>query len=284
MCMLLELWQFEFMRHAIYAAILASIACGIVGTFVVVKRLVFLSGGIAHTAFGGIGLGYYLGWNPVLTMIPFSMAAAILISIIRRFTKLSEDSAIGMLWAFGMALGILFIGLTPGYTPDLFTYLFGNILTVPVEDLLMMIGLDVLLLLLVLFAYQPFKLITFDEEYAKTRGVPVFLFNMVFFVMVALTIVMLVRIVGIILVISLLTIPASIGKLFSSRLSRIMILSVIWGIVLTGSGLIVSYLLDLPSGAVIILLSLFVYAILQILKKIISQMSQQKKVLTITEG
>ncbi|OGI10551.1 MAG: hypothetical protein A2Y40_04420 [Candidatus Margulisbacteria bacterium GWF2_35_9] len=282
--MLLELWQFEFMRHAIYAAILASIACGIVGTFVVVKRLVFLSGGIAHTAFGGIGLGYYLGWNPVLTMIPFSMAAAILISIIRRFTKLSEDSAIGMLWAFGMALGILFIGLTPGYTPDLFTYLFGNILTVPVEDLLMMIGLDVLLLLLVLFAYQPFKLITFDEEYAKTRGVPVFLFNMVFFVMVALTIVMLVRIVGIILVISLLTIPASIGKLFSSRLSRIMILSVIWGIVLTGSGLIVSYLLDLPSGAVIILLSLFVYAILQILKKIISQMSQQKKVLTITEG
>lgn len=269
--MLLELWQFEFMRHAVYAAILASIACGIVGTYVVVKRLVFLSGGIAHAAFGGIGLGYYLGWNPVLTMLPFSMLAAILISIVRRYTKLSEDSAIGMLWAAGMALGILFIGLTPGYTPDLFTYLFGNILTVPMADIYMMIGLDLFLIVLIIFAYQPFKLVTFDEEYAQTRRVPVFLFNMIFFVLVALTIVMLVRIVGIILVISLLTIPASIGKLFSIRLSRIMIWSVVWGMVLTLSGLFLSYLLDLPSGAVIILLSLVVYGVLLGMKAILKR-------------
>lgn len=257
--MIIEAWQFDFIRYAVYAALLASIACGIVGTLVVVRRVVFISGGIAHTAFGGIGLGYFMGWNPVITMLPFSVLAAIILGLIKKNSKLSEDSGIGMLWSFGMALGILFISMTPRYTPDLFSYLFGNILAVPYSDLWIMIGLDVVLIILVATLYKPLLLVSFDEEYAATRRIPVFLFYVGILIAVALTIVVLIRIVGIILVISLLTIPASIARQFTYNLGKMMVIASVVGVILTLTGLIFSYFLDLPSGAVIIMFILWNY-------------------------
>lgn len=130
--------EYQFMQNAFIAAILVSIACGVVGTYIVIKRIVSLSGGISHAAFGGIGLGYFLGINPVITAIPFSIISAFLMGVITRNVKISEDTAIGILWSVGMSLGVIFISLTPGYASDLFSYLFGNILTVTRTDLWMM--------------------------------------------------------------------------------------------------------------------------------------------------
>src|SRR4030043_230903 len=145
----MELFSYEFMRNALLAGLLAAIACGIVGVYVVVKKIVFISGGIAHTSFGGIGLGYLIGISPVLSAMFFTIASALGMGLITRKTRLPEDTAIGILWAMGMALGIIFIGLSPGYAPDLFSYLFGNILTVPSSDLILMIVLDAIILAIV---------------------------------------------------------------------------------------------------------------------------------------
>jgi len=249
-----EFLQFEFMRNAFLAAFLGSIACGIVGSYVVVKRIGYISGGIAHTAFGGIGLGYFLGVNPLYCLIPFSVLSALGIGWISKKTRIPEDSAIGIFWAVGMALGVIFIGLTPGYVPDLFSYLFGNILTVPRQDLYFMTGLDVFILATVFLFYKEFLAISFDEEYAQVSGVKTFLIYLILLGLVALTVVMLVRMVGIILVIALLTIPSAIAKQYTGNLKIMMALSTVIGIVFTMSGIWVSYLLDIASGASIILL------------------------------
>ena len=168
---MLEALQFEYMRNALTAAVLGSVACGIIGSYVVVKRIGYISGGIAHAAFGGIGLGYFLGINPLYCLIPFSLASACGIGLISRKAKVSEDTAIGLFWTVGMALGIIFIGLTPGYAPDLFSYLFGNILTVPHNDVSLMLALDAFILLVVFFFYKEFLAVSFDEEYAEISGV-----------------------------------------------------------------------------------------------------------------
>ena len=152
---MLELLQYEFMRNALIAGLLAAIACGIVGVYVVTKKIVFISGGIAHASFGGIGLGYLVGISPVLGAMFFSLLSALSIGFISRRTKLPEDTAIGILWAMGMALGIVFIGLSPGYAPDLFSYLFGNILTVPTSDLILMLVLDIQVIFGQIILQQP---------------------------------------------------------------------------------------------------------------------------------
>ena len=145
---------YAFMQNAFIAAVLVSVACGLVGTYVVVKRIVFISGGISHAAFGGIGLGYFLGVNPIIAAIPFSIASAILMGLTSKKIKISEDTAIGILWSLGMAIGIIFINLTPGYVPDLMSYLFGSILTVPVNDLMIMFILDVIIIIMVILMHM----------------------------------------------------------------------------------------------------------------------------------
>ena len=254
----MELFSYEFMRNAMLAGLLASVACGIVGVYVVVKKMVFIGGGISHASFGGIGLGYLLGINPVLGALFFSLAAAISMGLITRKTKLPEDTVIGILWAMGMALGIIFIGLTPGYVPDLFSYLFGNILTVPLNDLIFMLILDVIIILLVITLYKGFLALSFDEEFGTVTGVPVEALYMLMLSMIALTVVILIRVVGIILVIALLTIPAALAKQFTYDLKKMILLSIIFGAIFTFGGLWLSFALDLASGATIILLSGFV--------------------------
>jgi len=243
------------MRNALIAGLLAAVACGVVGVYVVVKRMVFISGGIAHASFGGIGLGYLLGISPVLGAMFFTLASALGMGLVTRRTKLPEDTAIGILWAVGMALGIVFIGLSPGYAPDLFSYLFGNILTVPFSDLILMLILDAVIIAIVIALYKEFLSLSFDEEFSTAVGVPVEGLYLLLLCMIALTVVVLIRVVGIILVIALLTIPAALAKQFTFDFRKMMLLAILFGAIFTFGGLWLSYELDLASGATIILLS-----------------------------
>ena len=250
---MMEVLQLEFMQRALIAGLLVSVACGVIGTYVVVNRIVFISGAIAHAAYGGIGLGYYLGANPVLGAILFSVGAALAMGVVKRRTHDRADTVIGMMWAIGMAVGIIFVDLTSGYAADLMSYLFGNILTVPWSDLLIMALLDIVVLVLVAAFYKELLAISFDETYASAANVRVDAIQLLLFCLVALTVVMLMRVVGLILVIALLTMPAAIGEQFTVNLKRMMLISVTLGAVFTTMGLWLSYLLDLTSGATIIL-------------------------------
>ena len=250
-----EVFQYQFMQNALLAGLLAAIACGIVGVYVVAKRIVFISGGIAHASFGGVGLGYFLGMSPVLGATFFALASALGMGLVSRRTSLPEDTTIGILWALGMALGVIFIGLAPGYAPDLFSYLFGNILTVPTSDLVFMLVLDIIIIATVWLFYKEFLVISFDEEYGLVAGVPTEILYLVMLSLIALTVVVLIRVVGIILVIALLTIPAALARQFTHSLSKMMLLAAGIGALFTFGGLWLSFVLDLASGATIILVS-----------------------------
>lgn len=251
--MLEALLHYEYMRYALFAGLLASLACGIIGTYVSVKKMTFISGGISHASFGGIGMGFYLGISPILGALFFALASALGMGLVTRRTRLPEDAAIGMIWVVGMALGIVFIGLTPGYAPDPSSYLFGNILFVPFSNLIMMLILDVVIILVVVSLYKEFLAISFDEEFGTVVGVPTEALYLVLLCMIALTVVILIKVVGIILIIALLTIPAAMAKQFTHDLRKMMFLSVLFGIVFTFGGLWLSYEYNVASGATIIL-------------------------------
>ncbi|MGD2179306.1 MAG: metal ABC transporter permease, partial [Anaerolineae bacterium] len=252
---MLEALQLGFMRNALAAGLLVSVACGIVGTFIVVKRIVFVSGGIAHAAYGGIGLGYFLGINPVLGAVLFSLVAALGMGAVERTTRERADTLIGVMWAIGMAMGIVFVDLTQGYKADLMSYLFGSILAVPSSDLLIMLILDVLIVSLVALFYKELLAVSFDEVFARVERVPVTVIYLVLMGMVALTVVMLMRVVGLILVIAMLTMPAAISGQFVSDMRKMMLLASGLGVVFMTVGLWLSYSLNLTSGATIILFS-----------------------------
>jgi len=256
---LLELLQYEFIRNAVFAALLASVACGIVGVYVVVNRIVFLSDGISHTAFGGIGLGYFLGLNPIYVAITFSLVVAVGVGASSKKLGAREDTVIGVIWALGMAVGIIFIKLTPGYVPDLFSYLFGNILTVPRSELIVMLVLDLILVSTVALLFKELLAVSFDREFAQTLRLPVNLIYYILLTLVALTVVMLIRVVGVILVMALLTIPAAVSEIFTKRLIHMMLGAVVLSLVFTLLGLWLSYLSNLPSGATIVLLASAVF-------------------------
>lgn len=252
---MLEVFQYDFMRNATIAGLLAAVACGIIGSYVVLKRMVFISGGISHASFGGIGLGYFLGINPVLGALIFTVISSIGMGLLTKKTRLPEDTVIGILWAMGMALGIIFIDLTPGYTPDLFSYLFGNILLVSFFDLIIMLALNLIIVSTILLLFKEFLAISFDEEFAKVRGLPTTYLYLIMLCLIALTVVILIKIVGIILVIALLTIPASIARQFTYNLKKMMFIAIFLGVIFSFGGLLFSYILDLASGATTILLS-----------------------------
>jgi zinc transport system permease protein len=264
--MLHDILAYEFMQNALLAALLSSVACGIIGSFVVVKKIGFISGGIAHTAFGGIGLGYWLGVNPLLGIIPFSLAAALGIGLLSKKAKVPEDTAIGTFWAAGMAIGVILIGLTPGYAPNLFSYLFGNILTVPSFDLWMIFLLDVVIVGTVFLFQKELLAIAFDEEYAAVSGVSATGFYLLLLCLIALTVVVMMRVVGIVMVIALLTVPAAIARNFSRSLPGMMALSTLLSLVFSTLGLMLSYLFNLASGATIILVAATAFMLVQLVR------------------
>jgi zinc transport system permease protein len=253
--------SYDFVLHALEAAFLASITCGFIGAYIVARRMVFISGGITHASFGGIGLGYFLGINPIVSAAIFSILSAFGIRLVSKQTDIREDSAIGILWSFGMAVGIIFIYLTPGYAPNLMSYLFGSILTVTPTDLAFMGILAAVTVSIFLLFYRTILFISFDEEYARSHNAPVETFNYLMLTLVALVIVINIRVAGIILVISYLTIPQSTANLFVNDLKKIIILSMI--ISFTGSitGLFLSYYWNIPSGATIIFVFVLIFII-----------------------
>jgi len=252
---MIEALQYGFMRNAVAAGVLVSIACGIIGTFVVINRIVFLSGGIAHAAYGGIGLGYLLGINPVIGAVVFSVISALGMGLVHRRTRERSDTIIGVMWAVGMALGILLLDFSPGYKADLMSYLFGSILAVPTSDLALMLILNIIIIILVIAFYKELQAISFDETFAFVVNVPVDRLYLMLVGLVALTVVMTMRIVGLIMVIALLTIPPAIAGLFVKDMKRIMALSTGLSIAFTFIGLMLSYALNLTSGATIILIA-----------------------------
>jgi zinc transport system permease protein len=244
-----------FLQNALLAGILASIGCGIVGTYVVVKRIGFLAGGIAHAVLGGMGVAYFLGRNPVTGALAAAVIAALVIGWIHLHWNQHEDTLIGAVWAIGMAIGVIFISRTPGYTADLMSYLFGNILMVPRRDLAFMAGMDACIILIVLLFYKQFLAIAFDEEYTRLRGIPVDFVYLLLLCTVAVTVVLLIQVVGLILVIALLVLPAAVASQYVASLGRMMVLAVALGTLFTSGGLALSYGPDLPAGATIILLA-----------------------------
>jgi zinc transport system permease protein len=256
---LIEALQFGFMRNALMAGVLVSVACGVIGAFVVINRIVFISGGIAHAAYGGIGLGYYFKFNPVLGAIAFSLAAAFGMGAVQRKTRQRADTVIGAMWAIGMALGIILVDLAEGYKVDLMSYLFGSILAVPTSDLLVMLALDVVIVTLVTLFYKELLAISFDETFATVENVPVDAMYTVLLCLIALTVVMMMRVVGLIMVIALLTMPAAISGQFVKDMKKMMALASILGVIFTTTGLWLSYFLNLTSGATIILVAGAVY-------------------------
>jgi len=256
---MLEALQFDFMQNALLAGVLVSISCGIIGTLVVVNRIVFISGGIAHAAYGGIGISYFFKFSPVLGAILFSIFSAMGMGMLQRRLRERADTLIGVMWAMGMAIGIIFIDLTPGYKADLMSYLFGSILAVPRADLWGMVLIDGLILGFVILFYKELLAISFDETFATIRNLPVELIYLLLMAAIALTVGMMMKVVGLIMVIALLTIPAAISGQLVKDMRAMMAIASLLGMVFTTTGLWLSYSLNLTSGATIILVAGMVY-------------------------
>jgi zinc transport system permease protein len=248
-----EALQFDFMRNALAAGLLTSVICGVVGTLVVVNRIVFISGGIAHAAYGGIGLAFYLGVPPTLGATLFSIAMSMIMGVASFKNKERADTIIGVMWAVGMALGIILIELTPGYGVDLMSFLFGSILSVPRLDIWCMCGLALVVIVVVAIFYSEFIAMSYDEEFASVAGVPVRLLYFTLLGLISLSVVMIIRVVGLILVIALLTIPPYIAEKYSNSLGKMMIVASCLGALFTLTGLWLSYHYNLTSGATIIM-------------------------------
>jgi ABC-type Mn2+/Zn2+ transport systems, permease components len=250
----MDILQYNFFQNALWGSLLISIACGIVGTYIVSRRMVFISGGITHASFGGLGLGFYLGINPFLTALGFSILSAFGIEWISRAHHVREDSAISAVWSLGMAIGAMFIVLTPGYAPNLSSYLFGNILTVSRTDILFAFIVVFFLCVLLLFFYHPIVVTAFDRDFALTQGIPVRAIEYVMIVFIAVTIILSIRLVGIMLLMSLLTVPQMTVNLLTSNFKRIILGSIFVGLFACVAGLFFSYYLQAPSGAFIIII------------------------------
>jgi len=266
-----SIMEYQFLQNAIISAILASIACGIIGSIIIEKRLVMMSGGIAHTAFGGIGLGYFLGIEPIIGALFITVCAAMGIATIKRKTQTSTDIPIGIFWATGMSLGIIFIALTPGYPPDMNTYLFGDILTVSRNNLYIIMLLDAVVVFAVAALFHPLKGYLFDEEFSTVIGIKTTFIEYLLFILIALTIVVIIHVIGIILIMALLTAPPAIAKLFTHDLKKLMLYSTLLNIFFTLVGLWISYTLNIPSGAAIALFISLVYAIVSIIKNLMQR-------------
>lgn len=259
-----------FIRYALIAGILSSAAFGIIGSFVVVKRISYIAGAISHAALAGIGGALFFSQvyqysfiSPLYGAIIAALLSALVIAVVSRRSMEREDTVIGTIWAIGMAIGLLFISRTPGYI-DPMSYLFGNILLIGKTELYIIVALDLLVITLSLLFYQQFLSVSFDEEFTRLRGMPTQFYYILLILLVALTVVLMVTVVGIVMVIALLTIPAATAGLFTSTLWRMMILAGIFCAFFTVLGLITSYIFDLPSGSTTIVIAGAVYIILSV--------------------
>ena len=270
-----DLQQFPFLQMAFIASLLASIACGIVGTYVTVRRITYIAGAIAHCTLGGMGAAKYMQTEmglyfitPLTGAVCAALLAALLISWLQEKSDLRQDTILSAVWAIGMAIGILFISKTSGYNEDLMSYLFGDILMVSSRDLILIGLLDAFLLFSALFFQRQLGAISFDEEHARLAGLPVELYNTLFLCTVALTVVLLVQLVGIIMVVALLALPAATASRLTNRLATMILVSTLFCALSTLGGLALSYAPNLPAGATIILTAATLYLVVDITLRI----------------
>ncbi|WP_027390489.1 metal ABC transporter permease [Chrysiogenes arsenatis] len=256
-----DLFHFAFLQNALIAGLLAALVCGVLGSLVVVNRIVFIAGGIAHAAYGGIGIALFFGLAVLPTTLAFALGIAIIIALITRHQRHRTDSAIGVLWASGMALGVILMDLTPGYRGDLLSYLFGSILMVPTEELWLMAGLSAIVVAGVLLRYRELLALSYDDEFARVRGVPVEMLYFALLALLAIAVVVVIRIVGLILVIALFSIAPMMVERFSRSLASMICWSVVWNMVFVVAGLALSYQLNLTAGATIIAVAVTVYGV-----------------------
>lgn len=266
---LTTLWSYGFMRNALLAGVLVSIACGIIGTLVVLNRIVFISGGIAHAAYGGVGIAYFLGADPVLGAVGFSLLSSLAMGLVHRKEGQRADTIIGVMWAIGMAIGIIFLSLSPGYKADLMSFLFGSILAVSTMDLWLLAGIALLSLVFMLLFYRQLLALSFDQTFATVRNVPVGPLYLAMITLIGLTVVIAMRVVGLIMVIALLTIPPAIANLYLKDMRAIMALSAALSMLFCTVGLIISYVLNFPSGAVIILVAGLAYVLAALIRSLL---------------
>lgn len=264
--------EYSFFQNALAGSILASVLCGFIGTYIVTRRLVFISGGITHASFGGIGIGVFSGVNPILSAMAFAILSACGVQWVSRHGGVREDSAIAVFWTLGMSVGIIFCFLTPGFMPDLSSFLFGSILTIGRVDLWLLASLTVVVATLFTIFFRPILSVAFDARFARSQNIPVTLVEYAMMVLIAMTIVSTLRMVGIVLAISLLTIPQMTANLFTFSFKRIIALSILIGCVDCFMGLIISYLLNVPSGASIIFVSIITYAVLKVIKSLTTKL------------
>lgn len=259
----LELFGYQFFQNAIIVSLLISLLAGMIGTYIISRKIVFISGGITHASFGGIGIAYFLGFNPFIGAAIFATLIGTSIEWISSKGKIREDSAIAILWSLGTALGIIFVFMTPGYTPNLMSFLFGSILSAGMADIITMLILTSITALFFIIYYRPILYSAFDPEFAKIMGLPVAFFRYTMAILVSLSIVLSIRALGIILVLSIFTIPQSTAMLLAQDFKKIIPLSILFGI--TGSliGLFSSYAINIPSGAAIIFVLTLQYILLK---------------------
>lgn len=263
---LIDLQQFRFLQYALLTGMMASIACGIVGSYVTVRRMTYIAGAIAHCTLGGMGVAGYFskeqGWTfltPLMGATLAALLAAMIIAYMLNRSSMRLDTVLSAVWAIGMAVGIIFISKTGGYNEDLMSYLFGDILMVSDRDIFLITVLDLILIVIVFFLYNQLLVISFDEDFARISGIRVDLYNTVFLCLIALTVVLLVQVVGIILVVALLSLPAAAAGKLTTRLPAMMLLAVFLSLISTTGGLIVSYAPNLPAGATIVIVAALLY-------------------------
>jgi len=251
--------QYSFIRNAVLTGLLASVACGVMGAYVVTRRITLIAGSLAHTVLGGMGAALFFGFSPLSGALVTAVFAALVLGLVKLHAREQEDILISAFWAAGMAIGILFISQTPGYQVDLMTYLFGNVLLVSKQQLLMMLILNIVLVVTIVLFYKQFTAIAFDEEFARLRGLPVTMLYLTLLCLTAVSIVLMIQVVGLILVIALLTLPAAISQQYMQTMKSMMGLAVLLGTIFCLLGLGISYSLDIPSGATIILITTLAY-------------------------
>ncbi len=262
----LALFEYQYFINALLAAAMTAVACGIAGTYIVARRMVFISGGITHASFGGVGIAWYIGIQPLLGAAVFAILSGLGFEALTQKGNIRNDSVIAMLWSLGMATGVIFIYLSPGYAPNLMSYLFGNILTVNMTDLICLAILNVVLIAFFMLFYRRILYISYDQEYSRSQNMKTAFFNYALIALISLTIVLSIKIAGIILLLSLLTIPQNAANLFTKNFKKIIYLSIIIGFGGSITGLILSWYLNIPSGATIIFSLVLIYLLLYLVR------------------
>lgn len=261
----MEILEYAFFRNALAGIVLISIATAIIGTYIATRRMVFIAGGVTHACFGGLGLGYFLGVNPLAMATVFAVGGSLGVDWLSR-RRVREDTAVGVVWALGMALGVLFIFLTPGYAPELNTFLFGNVLTITQLDLWLFGALALVLVVGWALMHRQIVAVSFDADFARTRHLPVRAIETIMTVLVAVTIVLTIRMIGIMLLMSLMTLPQITAELAARRYGRLQALAAILSVAGGVGGLFLAYVISVPASAAIVLLLVAFYAVGYVIK------------------